>query len=846
MFNEAEEKYITRILGRNEVVLFLGSGFSRDSKNKLNENFPTGRLLSQKIWNFLGYTGDCDDTSLQELYQAFLGIGKKRTEKIEFLNQNLLSGYVPDIYDSITIPYWYKIYSLNIDDILDVTYRRNSKLFHNLVFPQDEYRERDQSLEKTQCVYLHGKLPCNPEDVIFSTKQYARASLENQPLYSQFVYEYATLPTIFLGTDLNENLFESYIEAREGKSGYGELRPKSFIITPSLSPVKKDIFKSQYNVHHISGTTEDFLNWLRKTEKFLPEKNQILINTFPNLLKIREFANITQISQSTVSSFAQSFERVPKEFIVKKERSGYLLGANPIWNDIYRDLDIPRTITNVAFDLILESLSGYYETQKQQMYTFVGNAGSGKSTILKRLGLRLSQNGRTVFICNSEFLPRPDLLVEVLSVINEQVILIFDNAKNIVNNIPILVTEFAKLKYMPLIVLGIRKANQHKLNYQIDPEVINNIKLEIPDLDDEEIDNLIFKLDENNLLGLLKGMTPANRIREFKFRAKKQILIAMKEATNGKSFNEIIQSEFDEIDPYEAKSLCVCIALNTELGFSNTAQDFIGFSNFIHSEALHLLKSNLDGIIQWNETKTSFMIRHRILADYIIKHCTDLDILKDAYIRVLSVLAPELKKSLGQYKKFNLYKSLINHQILYGRFKGDINLAREVYDSITEYFHNEAHFWLQYGSLEMTGTGGNLALAENYILQAESLAPDYINIQNSKCNLFYRLSVREDDFSKAYDYKQKADEICTKLLNDIGKKDPHIYHIQCKGIYSYILKWSKSAEEKKEKLKELRRLINYAVTQHPRDKNLEQASNLINRSYLLVGIDDNEIEEGFS
>jgi hypothetical protein len=357
-------------------------------------------------------------------------------------------------------------------------------------------------------------------------------------------------------------------------------------------------------------------------------------------------------------------------------------------------------------------------------------------------------------------------------------------------------------------------------------------------LDDSEIYNLIEKLDENNLLGILKGLSSEARFREFKFRSKKQILIAMKEATNGKSFNEIIQNEFNEIEPYEAQLLCVCISLNTEQGFSNTVQDFVGFANVKHSDALNILKSNLDGIVLWNDNKTSFTIRHRILADYILKHCTDTIILKEAYIRVLSVLAPKLIKNHGDNKKFNLYKSLINHQTLYLRFKEDINPAREVYESITEYFSDDAHFWLQYGSLEMTGIGGSLVLAENYILQAESLAPNYINIQNSKCNLYYKLSVRLDNFSKAFEYKLMADELCQKLLNNSGKKDPHIYHIQCKGIYNYITKWAKTADEKKEKYKELLKLINYAVIQHPRDKNLEQASNLIQRAYLLGGTID--------
>ncbi len=140
----------------------------------------------RKSWNFLGYDGnyDDDDAALPPLYQDFIDTGIKRTEKINFLNQNLLSGEIPKSYDSICKPYWRKIYTINIDDVVQKVYSRNNKKLKELIYPKDEYKERDQSLEHTSIIHLHGKLPCNPEDIVFSTKQYAKANLTDQPLYT--------------------------------------------------------------------------------------------------------------------------------------------------------------------------------------------------------------------------------------------------------------------------------------------------------------------------------------------------------------------------------------------------------------------------------------------------------------------------------------------------------------------------------------------------------------------------------------------------------------------------------------------------------------------------------------
>lgn len=843
MFSKDDEKYLIRLLGKNDVVLFLGSGFSLGAKNRLDEHFPTGAKLCEKIWEFLGYNGNYDNTPLPEMYHAFMTKGIKEYAKVEFLEQNLLCSEIPENYDSIAYPYWYKIYTLNVDDVLDQVFERNSRLTQNLIYPFDEYKERDQSLEKTHIVYLHGMLPCKPDQVLFSTKQYARSHLNYQPLYGQFVYDYAIKPTVFLGTDLNEPIFERYIEAREGREGYNELRPKSFLITPKISNVKSDILKGQYNVHHIEGTIDEFLDWLSSKLEKLPSKEEILRDTYPNFLNVLSFADISNVPRSSINFFAKSFNRVPKEFHIKEDRSAYLLGASPRWNDIFKQLDIPRNITRDIFIEIENRYSDSKKNQKLHVIGIVGSAGSGKSTILKRLGLQLSQNGRTTFLSYSEFIPASEYIIDVLKAIKERVIILFDNSKNLIPQFVSLANSLASLKFQPIIVLSIRSNHITRLNSVLDPDLVNYAEFLIPDLEDEEINNLITTLDEHNLLGVLKGQSAQQRFRAFKYKARKQILVAMKEATEGLNFNEIIKNEFSEIEPAEAKLLCLCVALNTELGFTNSKQDFVGFSNVSHNEALNYLGSVLRGTLLWVGTGDKFMIRHKILADFMLRQCADLKMVKEAYVRVLSILAPELKNVHGPSRKFNLYKSLINHRILYHRFKKNIELARNVYESITDFFGDDYHFWLQYGSLEVEGERGDLELAQIYLNQANSIRPENSYIESAQCNLYYKQSYAHPDFAAAVDFKQKADDLASRLLLKIGKDDPHIYHINCRGTYYFAKKWVHDREVKKTMLEEIKSRISAGIRFHPRDKKLEVISQTIHRAYLQIGIKDPDITD---
>lgn len=838
MFTKDDEKYLIRQISNNQTVLFLGSGFSFDTKNRCNENFPTGWVLSKKIWEFLKFEGEYDNSSLPEMYQAFLQMGIKKNLKIDFLESNLLSSDIPKLYDNLAFPYWFKIYTTNIDDIIQRTYRRNNKSIEELRYPFDQFSERDQSLEKTQIVYLHGKLPCDPDEVIFSPQQYAKAQLTHEPLYGQFVYDYSTLPTIFIGTELNEPLFERYIAAREARFDLKERRPKSFLISPQLSPVKALNLKNNYNVHFIEGTTADFLNWLKGVKKDLPKRRDILKNTFPNLLNIYDYAEIANISRKSVVQFAQCFHRVPKEFKPRKERSGFLIGTSPRWNDILSDLDISRTVTGTIKEKAQEFLLSKDESDRTKVVTLIGYAGSGKSTILKRLGVTLSQSGHTTFLSYSDFIPHTGDIVNVLNSIQERVVLIFDNAKNAISQLPKLIQAMDnELKYPPIIILGMRSNFVGLLDHYLNPDVTINEKIKIPNLNDSEIDQLIEKLEEHNLLGRLSGMSDQKRKIEFKNRAHRQILIAMKEATNGKSFDDIIKDEFSTLKPQEAKTLALCIALNTELGFTNSRQDFVGFSNASQNEALNYLETVLQGtIIYVGNTNNRIMLRHKIMADYIIKNCADPNLLKEAYIRVLSVLAPELIESKGPSQIFNLYKALINHSLLYRRFRSEIELARDVYDSISDYFRNDYHFWLQYGSLETEGKGGDLLKAENYIAQAESLNPKSTFVRTAKCNLLYKQSQTAIDNNTALNYRLDADELAHQLILEIGKDEDLIFHIYCSGRYKYISKWIKEKDEKKKELDDLKSSIRTGMIFHPYSKKLQLLDGAIQRAYLQLGI----------
>jgi hypothetical protein len=69
----------------------------------------------------------------------------------------------------------------------------------------------------------------------------------------------------------------------------------------------------------------------------------------------------------------------------------------------------------------------------------------------------------------------------------------------------------------------------------------------MPDLNSDDCSRIIDNLAEFGFLGALQGKPRADQLREFLVRSRKQLLVAMKEATSGRGFDAIIADEYDSL-----------------------------------------------------------------------------------------------------------------------------------------------------------------------------------------------------------------------------------------------------------------------------------------------------------
>ncbi len=831
MFERNDEQYLIRAISLNKAVLFLGAGFSSNVENRLGTQLPIGTELGKLLWHFLGYDGDYDGTPLADMYEAVLESGKKEAEITEFIETNLLCDSVPEMYRWLSHIYWYRIYTTNVDNIVEEAYKGGEPRLDIISYPNDEPKERDQALSKIQLVCLHGKLPCKPSEITFSVRQYARRANTHDPLYDQFVRDYATHPTIFLGTQLNEPLFWQYIESRSDRaSGISEQRQKSFLISPHISQPKRAQLK-RFNVIPVEGRTEDFLSWLRTTVPKLPTRLEILESISPDLAQVVGSAYIVGATKRARIAFAKAFHRVPTEAQTHGERSLYLLGATPQWEDILSDLDASRDITAEIEQSINEALDSRDDVE---VFALLGSAGCGKSTVLRRLGLNLARSGRITYLTNSEELPKPSEIVKSLDSFSDRSILLFDNAEIALTILPSLVEALGSAEKHPILIIASRTNDFDRRAARFSRSA-NIREFQIPRLNRGEIEQLISILDKNNLLGRLQGMTRQQRLKEFEERSNKQILIAMREATSGRGFDEILEDEFEKLLPQEAKILYLCVALATEAGYRITKEEFLGCSQVLPAEALHILERNLRDIVIFSGVDGGMlMLRHRRIAECAIGVFAPRHLLREAYVRLLSVLASGVIGSHWRTRNFSFYRDIVNHLTIYKRFEEDIEQARSIYDALAGRFKSDAQFWLQYGSLELEG--GNLAYAENYLNQAESLDNQNSYIQNAKGHLLLRKGVEAATKAEAVSLRDAGSEILLEIMSQDHLSDPYTYHIYCSQRHKWLHTWVSDIDVQKAELEHLRDILEKGVRAFPRSRQLNELNEIVEREYLSLAV----------
>lgn len=676
-------EHIKSAIEKGELVLFLGAGASKKCKTSGDTDLLDGRALAEELAKEanITYTGE----DLDDVYAAVRGDMESRLDP--FLERLFRHVRPSQEYQVLAQHAWRRVYTLNIDDGLERAFR-NSNQNICVRLSADPIEERDHFFQRLDIVKLNGSIDRLSCGIIFSSSEYAQATNSRLPWYEQCGSDFVRLPFLFIGTKLKEPLLKFHIER------YKQLNKRkpgmSFVITPSATDIEKKSL-AQHNIIHISGTLSDFVDWLK--EKF-PE------SVTPDSLAC---ASLPQYAAFRVSSNKEAYAKlfdgvclVTRDMAANNAEEGavrsFYKGFRPTWADIIGGIPAELDILDNGIRFIESNLL------PNKIISFVGPAGSGKSTLLMQFAYSLSRIAQL----NVYYLDEPpsDIrktleAIESASKVTGKVVVVIDNI-DLVSDFLADVLESGKLSKTTVICAERENNWARRTKHKVGRFVLKTFL--VREFSERDALNILHKLQQYGSWTVLGQMTQTERVAALINKAEKQLLIALMEATYGRGFEKIIESDYRALTTDHERLFFLTVGVITERNFGapvSLVDRALSASGNL--SGVSTLTDALAGIVVEKEGR--LFARHRVYVRYLLEQVVDPELTALAINGLLLAFAQYQAPVIKHLNKVEagIYKGLINHKFIWDTLKGQATLIIALYKSLEKSFELDGLFWLQYG-----------------------------------------------------------------------------------------------------------------------------------------------------
>lgn len=481
MLSSDDLEYLRQGLFAGQYNLLLGSGVSLDSRDRNGNELKSASALTKDL---CAYKGVNENTTLS---RVSLLLDSAETDK--YLTQPYLGCRPGETVKRLTSYVWKSVFTFNIDDALENAYDSTER-------PKQKIESLNyDSMFKTQpnkghlsVVHLHGFTREPDKGYVFSTAEYGRATRGMSAWMHVLSELMASEPFIISGTSLNESDLEYYLAGRTSTSARANRGP-SFLVEPYPDKITELVCK-EHGLTLVKAKLSEFLAWLSTKLGASPTVSQLTVPSMEGMFATRPSAE-DQVN------FFSSFELVrPSAPNAEGEVSPFYFGKTIRWSDLESSMDVPTDDEMALGARIKNWTSG--DDAKVMLFSLCSEPGSGKTTIIRRIGYDLAGGGAVVLNLNSNSVIDPENAARVLSAINRPIVLLIDGLADHSPSMRSLISH-VKLK-RPLAILS---ADRDYRKDHID-RVLGDLDIEYFGVNDwpvEFYEGLIEKLRRAGLLG---------------------------------------------------------------------------------------------------------------------------------------------------------------------------------------------------------------------------------------------------------------------------------------------------------------------------------------------------------
>lgn len=525
-------KILKERMSANPPILFLGAGFSIGAKNRRGEVPKASDLqegIFQEFYCKKNKPKDVTDEDIAEIRQFELSdlcntIQQESDERKEKLKEYLVKKFrdvfppstgkdQPFHYLIVQYP-WKRIYTLNIDDLVENIYEHEEVAL--VVQNQRELKKHEAGV--LELYKLHGCVNQPELGFVFSTSEYEDTIIRSDFKLQRFCDDYYDNDVIFLGTEWNESdislLLKKYLNA-----GYKSKAHKYFFVSPNIKVKLKNTIKNNSDYYHIPWTTEQFLRECADLKEEDDQKQK-----WEQLLKQYSYWNLDENKE------------IPHYF-----ESKLYFGNAPIWADIFDDWDF-LTPNH------MKKLKEIQDSNENLIISVSGKAYVGKTVLAKRILVEFYKIGFRAFEFDFKSRDEMDVFIEYMKYFSKgtKVALLVEEAALHYYNIVKMLHEVPENIERFIIVTTSRRyyhlIKRHELlrSRYIEMEPSNQIN--------SNFSYSIFeKLKEKNRLGeLSRYASNENDCRSF-IRNKGNIVDLLYTLNHGRGFQEYFLCKFDQM-----------------------------------------------------------------------------------------------------------------------------------------------------------------------------------------------------------------------------------------------------------------------------------------------------------